>query len=292
MFNLKNIVFKACIALSTVIFSAANIFAQTSATAQAQTETEIFNEAYYDTVAILILGVVVLIVVGFLYFGQGAGDETPQKAAASVWSKIKYFLNRSAPIEKEKDIMLDHDYDGIKELDNRVPPWFSYLFYGSIIFAVYYLLDYHVLKSGPLQEEEYKQEIEFASMQRVELERSGVLVNEETVTLLTDAAAVNEGKEIYSANCIACHGQLGGGLVGPNLTDNYWINGGGIKNIFKTIKYGVPVKGMISWETQLNSKQIQAVASYVISLNGTNPPNGKQPEGNVYSEEDSLKGVN
>ncbi len=292
MFNLKNIVFKAGIALSTIIFLAANIFAQASATAQAQTETEIFNETYYDTVAILIFGVIVLIIAGFLYFGQNAGVETPQKEAEGVWSKIKYFLTRSTPIEKEKDIMLDHDYDGIKELDNRVPPWFSYLFYGSIIFAVYYLLDYHVLKSGLLQEEEYKQEIEFASMQRIELERSGVLVNEETVTLLTDAAAVNEGKEIYSANCVACHGPLGGGLVGPNLTDNYWISGGGIKNIFKTIKYGVPVKGMISWETQLNFKQIQAVASYVISLNGTNPPNGKQPEGNIYSEEDSLKGVN
>jgi len=129
-------------------------------------------------------------------------------------------------------------------------------------------------------------------MQRAELEKSGVLVNEETVTLLTDAGILNEGKDIYTANCVACHGPLGGGLVGPNLTDNYWINGGGIKNIFKTIKFGVPAKGMISWETQLNSKQIQAVASYVVSLNGTNPPAAKQPEGNFYSASDSLKGVN
>ncbi|NCS88396.1 MAG: cytochrome oxidase subunit III [Ignavibacteria bacterium CG_4_9_14_3_um_filter_36_18] len=292
MVNWKKIVFNAPIAVVCFLLSAVNLFAQASATAQGQTETEIFNETYYDTVAILILGVVVLIVVGFLYFGQGAGEETPEKATASVWGKIKYFLTRSTPIEKEKDIMLDHDYDGIKELDNRIPPWWTYLFYGSIIFTIYYLLNYHVFNSGLLQAEEYNQEMQVALMQRAELEKSGVLVNEETVTLLTDAGILNEGKDIYTANCVACHGPLGGGLVGPNLTDNYWINGGGIKNIFKTIKFGVPAKGMISWETQLNSKQIQAVASYVVSLNGTNPPAAKQPEGNFYSASDSLKGVN
>jgi cytochrome c oxidase cbb3-type subunit 3 len=86
------------------------------------------------------------------------------------------------------------------------------------------------------------------------------------------------------ANCAACHGQKGEGVVGPNLTDAYWIHGGGIKNVFKTIKYGVPAKGMIAWETQLSPSQIQKVASYVLTLQGTNPPNGKAPEGEIWKD--------
>ncbi len=288
MVNYKKFVFNAGTTAAGVLFFASNLLAQIQTTTPAQTPTEIFGETYYDTVAFFILAVVILIIAGFLYFGQGAEKESPEKATAEVWSKIKYLLNRSIPIEKEKDILLDHDYDGIKELDNRVPPWFSYLFYATIIFGIYYLLNFHVLKSGALQTEEYKQEMHFAALQKADLERSGALVNEQTVTLLSDADALSEGKTIFTANCIACHGPQGGGLIGPNLTDNYWLQGGGIKNIFTTIKYGVPAKGMISWQTQLDAKQIQAVASYVISLHGTNPANAKQPEGLLYEPADSV----
>jgi cytochrome c oxidase cbb3-type subunit 3 len=116
--------------------------------------------------------------------------------------------------------------------------------------------------------------------------KTGALINEETVTVLTDASALQSGKAIYDANCIACHANDGGGIVGPNLTDQYWINGGGIKNIFKTIKNGVPAKGMISWQTQLNPNQIQQVASYILSLQGKTPVNPKQPEGEIWKDEE------
>lgn len=288
MVNLKKFVFNADIAAAGVLLCSTNLIAQVQSTLPAETPTEIFGKTYYDTVAFFILAVVVLIIAGFLYFGQGAAKDLPEKASAEVWSKIKYLLNHSIPLEKENEILLDHDYDGIKELDNRVPPWFSYLFYASIIFGIYYILNFHVLKSGALQTEEYTQEMQFAAMQKAELERSGALVNEQTVTLLSGAEALNEGKTIFTENCIACHGSQGGGLIGPNLTDDYWIHGGGIKNIFKIIKYGVPAKGMISWETQLDAKQIQAVSSYIISLHGTNPANAKQPEGLLYEPADSV----
>ena len=126
-------------------------------------------------------------------------------------------------------------------------------------------------------------------MEKTILIKSGLFINETTVTLKNDPATLTEGKAIFLKNCVSCHANDGGGIVGPNLTDDYWINGGGINNIFKTIKYGVPAKGMISWQTQLNPNQIQSIASYVVSLHGTNPVNGKPPQGNKWIDTDSTK---
>ncbi len=133
--------------------------------------------------------------------------------------------------------------------------------------------------------EEYAHEVEMASLEREALIKSGAFVNEETVTLLTEPSGLEAGKAIYDANCIACHAADGGGIVGPNLTDDNWIHGGGIKNIFKVIKYGVVEKGMIAWQTQLSPNQMQEVASYVMSLHGTTPAAPKQPEGEIWTEE-------
>ena len=102
-------------------------------------------------------------------------------------------------------------------------------------------------------------------------------------------STITEGKTIFNTNCTVCHGPAGGGLIGPNLTDEFWIHGGGVVNVFKTIKYGVPVKGMISWQNQLNPKQMQAVANYILTLKGTNPANGKQPEGTIYTDSLTVK---
>jgi cytochrome c oxidase cbb3-type subunit 3 len=217
---------------------------------------------------------------------EGALFKNPLKAF------FKWFT-KSTPIENEKEILLNHDYDGIKELDNRIPPWFNFLFYGTITWAVIYMLIFHVFDDGQVQTKEYNMEVQQAALERQILIKTGAFLNEETVTQLTDAAGLNEGKEIFMKNCVSCHGQEGGGLVGPNLTDDYWINGGGIKNIFKTIKYGVPAKGMISWQTQLDPKKMQAVASYVMSLHGTKPANAKAPEGTKWEETktDSTKNI-
>jgi len=242
-----------------------------------------FPPNYYDTVALILLLVIVVSLLSIIYY-EGKPRVVKVKKA-SILSKINQMLTKSTPIEREKDIMFDHDFDGIKELDSKIPPWFSWLFIITIIFAAYYMIDYHIIGSGQVQYDEYAQEVKIASLEREALIKSGAFVNEETVTLLSDATALDAGKNIFQTNCIACHAADGGGIVGPNLTDDYWIHGGGIKNVFKVIKYGVVAKGMISWQTQLNPNQMQEVSSYVLSLQGTTPAAPKQPEGEIWVEE-------
>ena len=213
-----------------------------------------------------------------------------QIAAKPVAAYEKTFIGKfidkltdTVPIEKEEDILMHHDYDGIHELDNNLPPWWKYGFYLTIIWAFFYLLHYHVFGTGKLQLAEYNEEMRVADEQKKLLAANSI--NASTAKFLTDADAINSGKDIYTKTCVTCHGPLGGGGAGPNLTDAYWIHGGGIKNVFNTISEGVPAKGMLSWKTQYSPKQIEQISSYVLSLQGTNPPGGKEPQGNLWSEE-------
>ena len=194
-------------------------------------------------------------------------------------------LTRSKEIEREEDIMLDHDYDGIKELDNVLPPWWVYLFYGTIIFSVIYLVRFHVV-GDYTQTEEFNKEIELAELEKSKLPKDPAdEVSYETVVAVTDAASLAKGKEIFTNACAACHKADGGGLVGPNLTDKHWINGGGIKNVFKLISEGSKNNpSMVAWKANLSSKDIQSVASYVLSLQGSNPPGAKAAEGEIWTE--------
>lgn len=199
-------------------------------------------------------------------------------------------LTRSKEIDEEHDVMLNHDYDGIKELDNVLPPWWVYLFYITIIFSFVYLVRFHVIK-------EYDQASEFETemaIAKAEVEKYKLtapdLMDKEKVTLLTDAEALAEGKKIYDANCMACHKIDGGGSIGPNLTDEHWILGGGIKNVFNTImEGGREGKGMVPWKATIKPSDIQKVASYVLSLQGTNPKDAKAPEGDVWVDENAPK---
>ncbi|MFN8415478.1 MAG: cbb3-type cytochrome c oxidase N-terminal domain-containing protein [Cytophagaceae bacterium] len=188
----------------------------------------------------------------------------------------------AVPIEREHEIMTDHIYDGIRELDNSMPTWWVYMFYATIVFSFAYIWYYHFGGNGALQDKEYQMELVAAEEQ---VKKAADAMNENTVTLITDKSLFAEGEQLYMDNCVACHGKLGEGGVGPNLTDPNWLHGGDIKSVFKTIKYGVPSKGMIAWQAQLSPKQIQQVASYIKSLKGTNPPNGKEPQGDVYDGE-------
>ena len=208
----------------------------------------------------------------------------------SFWAQFdRKVLTNAVPVEREADVMLDHNYDGIKELDNALPPWWVWGFYLTIIFSVVYLLHYHIMKTGPSSEQEYKNEMAIAEQQIKDRQaKNADLITPETAQLLTTPEALGEGKEIFTKNCVACHGPEGGGTVGPNLTDEYWIHGGGIKNVFKTVTEGVPAKGMISWKAQLSPKQIQSVASYILSLQGTKPAGGKDPQGDKWVEEGSA----
>ena len=197
-------------------------------------------------------------------------------------------MTRSKAIEEEQDVMLDHDYDGIKELDNVLPPWWVYLFYSCIVFAIVYLVRFEVY-GDYTQKEEFEAEMAQADLDIKEyLKTAPDLMDKESVTLLTDAGALAEGKAIFTTNCVACHRADAGGAIGPNLTDEYWILGGGIKNVFNTLmEGGRSGKGMISWKDQLKPTEMQKVASYVLSLQGTNPkdPKPTEPEAVLYKTE-------
>jgi cytochrome c oxidase cbb3-type subunit 3 len=205
----------------------------------------------------------------------------------SEWfKKMMKALTKSEPIENEANLLLDHDYDGIKELDNNLPPWWIYLFYICIGFAAVYLIRFEVM-GGDNQEMELQKEMAQAQIEVEEyLKNAPDLMDEKTVTLLTDAAALDKGKAIFTENCVACHRADGGGQIGPNLTDPNWILGGGIKNVFHTITNGGrDGKGMVAWKETLKPKEIQMVASYVLSLQGSNPKDPKAPDGEVWVDD-------
>ena len=194
-------------------------------------------------------------------------------------------LTRSKEMEREEDIMLEHDYDGIKELDNVLPPWWVYLFYGTIIFALVYLVRFHVMNEYD-QEQEFKNEVELAELEKSKLPKSAAdEISYETVVAVTDATSLAKGKEIFNNACAACHKADGGGLVGPNLTDKHWINGGGIKNIFKLISEGSKNNpSMVAWKANLSATDIQSVSSYILTLEGSNPQGAKAAEGEIWAE--------
>jgi cytochrome c oxidase cbb3-type subunit 3 len=210
----------------------------------------------------------------------------------SQWVKnLLNKLTRSKSIEQEADVMLEHDYDGIKELDNVLPPWWVNLFYATIIFGLIYLIRFHVMDEYT-QAQEYDQEVAAANLEieKNKLNSPKEEITLEQVTLLTDAASLAKGKEIFTNACAACHKADGGGIVGPNLTDDYWINGGGIKNVFKLIAEGSKNNPtMVGWAKTLGTKEVQNVASYVLSLHGSNPAGGKPAEGEKWTEEAAPK---
>ncbi|GAB1857117.1 cbb3-type cytochrome c oxidase N-terminal domain-containing protein [Flavobacteriaceae bacterium MHTCC 0001] len=205
------------------------------------------------------------------------------------WLKATYKkLLAQKPIEEEDDIILDHNYDGIKELDNSLPPWWLYGFYISIVFAAIYLVRFHIF-DGKTQIDELEVELAEAKTAVEAYKKIAKdLVDVNTVVMLTDADDLSTGKSIFETNCVACHMADGGGGIGPNLTDKNWILGGGIKNVFHTISEGGRSgKGMIPWKAQLKPSQIAKVASYVLTLQGTTPANPKAPEGDIWIDKNT-----
>ncbi len=219
---------------------------------------------------------------------------------------------------KYEDKLLDHDYDGIQELDNDLPRWWVWLFYGAIIWAFFYMMYFHVLDIGYSSRDQYLKEMDpnyvradkssdtyfgilpkyrspyddsrFASLIKTQTKGSGGMTgfsrDADTLTYiaLTDKADIAKGREVFVSHCASCHGKAGEGLIGPNFTDDYWLHGAGMTNVVKSIKYGYPTKGMVSWLGTLKTDQIMQVASYVLTLRGTNPPNQKPPQGELVEE--------
>lgn len=212
--------------------------------------------------------------------------EVEVEAEESSWIKWWDKINKFRPVHEESNIDLGHNYDGIRELDNRLPPWWLYGFYLCIVFAGIYLYRYHVAHTAPLSREELSIAMAKAEVEKeAYLKKSANKVDETNVTYLADANALAEGKKLFTAMCAACHAADGGGLVGPNLTDDYWIHGGDIKSIFKTIKYGVAEKGMKSWKDDYSPSQMAQLASYIKSLKGTKPAVAKEPQGVIFQEQ-------
>lgn len=241
----------------------------------------------YLVVGLLLLITYVLFLISRELKRYVTGDSQTEEAkmwdGRSSWEKIFQIK----PVGTDKDTVIDEPHDGIYELDNPPPPWFMFLFYGCVVIAVIYFVRFSISDYGYTQEEEYAVEMQEAETRLIaNVSEEDLNIDESNVVALTDALAITAGKKIYIQNCKVCHADGGKGLTGPNLTDEYWKHGGGVVDIFKTIKYGVVEKGMASWKETLNPKKMQEVTSYILSLQGTNPEDGKAPEGEKWVEPD------
>lgn len=276
------------IALLLFSSSAASVFAAEETATAVETAYKMGSGTFWILLStIVFLALVILVLFRSLQtiikVKRGVNFQEEAEETSSIFSSIGNVFVDRVPVEEEESVMLDHEYDGIRELDNNLPPWWKYMFYATIIFSIIYLIRFEITGDGLSGHEEYMVEMEAAVAQKAAtMADAGEAITEETAVYLVDAPSLEKGGNIYKGNCATCHGQLGEGGAGPNLTDEYWLHGGSIKDVFSVIKYGVPAKGMIAWESQFSPAQLQEVASYILSLKGTNPPNGKAPQGEIY----------
>lgn len=279
----------------SLLFLSAMGFAQSANAAEVSIWDDPLLIFYVTAGFLLIVALLVIVVALFMLrvlniMAKDAAIERAKKLGIeykeelSLWTKFDRWISQSVPVEKEETILLDHNYDGIRELDNHLPPWWKWLFYVTIIWGVFYMIAYHVTNSLPLQTEEYNNEVAYAQEQirKLQAANPGSNIDESTVVVVTDAAALMDGKNTFNNICASCHRVDGGGDIGPNLTDQYWKHGGTIQDIFKVVKNGVPNTNMVAWGGALSPEKMQNVSSYLLTLLGTNPPNAKAPEGELY----------
>lgn len=290
-FLLQNIKRKSGLAVALLLVPFAKTFAQTNGGLSQETVLYVtFGLVFAVALLVLLVAIYVLQLLK-TFVNQGISEE--QKLAAetqpSYFAKLWMDWNDLKPMEQEEEILLDHNYDGIKELDNHLPPWWKGLFYVTIGYAVVYLLIFHVFSAAPLQEEKYQMEMAEAAAFKAAQEQDLVIdFDENTVTATADAVELADGKQFFELQCAVCHKADGGGLAGPNLTDKYWKHGGAMSDVYKVIKNGVQGTAMISWESQLNPIRMRNVASYVMTLQGTNPPGALPPDGDLYEPETAV----
>jgi len=288
--------------LGAGLLSSFNGFAQNAAASTIKTSLN-FNGlsalTFFVMIAAVAIEIIILIALVYqLKFLVGIESKpkivkVPEAATEGVPKKSWWWrLNNANDLKDEQDVDLSHDYDGISELDNKLPPWWTVAFGLTILFSIGYMYRYHVAESAPLQIEELQ-----IAMKKAEKEKDAYLVknasnvDENSVTLL-DASAVAGGKVLFTANCTPCHGSVGeGNAVGPNLTDDYWLHGGSLGDVFKAIKYGWPDKGMRSWRDDFSPVQMAQLTSFIHSIKGTNPPNAREPQGEKFEEQKESSGA-
>ncbi len=258
---------------------------------------------YVAFAAILLLLFLVLIVAAYTVrvlniLTEQALRENAAKTGAKYkerkgwWTRVMEQMNASVPVEQEKEIEMEHSYDGIRELDNHLPPWWKWLFYATIVFSVGYLVVYHVTDTFPLSIDEYKRELAMAdeAVRKHMASQPTAVIDENALIYTADPDIIEKGKTVYINNaCAGCHRDDGGGnTIGPNLADEYWLHGGQIRDIFLTIKNGVVEKGMPAWGKAMSAQDVQAVTFFVMSMQGTQLIDAKGPQGERYVQPETA----
>ena len=266
-----------------VLFPTASVLAQATATTPAPAAFDSRQVLFWlllGTLAVVLLLFLVLLVAVVVQMRPRLRKVYNLPTVRHSWSGKVLGLLVGDPVlvrGEVRDEILDHNYDGIHEFDNDLPPWWKYSFYATILFAVGYLGYYHVAQAGKLSQAEYETEMQQAALLvSADADDPNKLT---TYQPLTTPADLTSGKVLFATNCAPCHGASAEGKVGPNLTDEYWLHGGEVNHVYKTIKFGVQGKGMVAWKGKLSGKQILQVSSYILSLQGSKPANAKEPQG-------------
>ncbi|MEQ9592952.1 MAG: cbb3-type cytochrome c oxidase N-terminal domain-containing protein [Cyclobacteriaceae bacterium] len=284
---------KKLFAISAILLVSTSVFGQSAESAAILDDPLILfyiTAGFLFVVSLLVIAVALYMLQVLRHMAKNAAMERAEKKGVayreepSLLFKLNQWLSDSVPIEKEETIMLDHNYDGIRELDNHLPPWWKWLLYGSIVWGVAYMFVYHVSNSLPLSIEEYNNEVAYADeeIRKMQASNPGTKIDESTVVFTEEPVALADGQQTFNSICASCHRVDGGGDIGPNLTDQYWKNGGTIAEIFKVVKEGVPNTNMVAWGAALSPEKIQNVSSYILTMQGSNPPNPKAPEGELF----------
>ncbi|MBS1513356.1 MAG: c-type cytochrome [Bacteroidetes bacterium] len=247
---------------------------------------------YYMFVTVIVTEVLAVLFLAFsirrIYMELMPAKEAGVAAKSGLriwWDNLdKKIFTKAVPVEKEADVLLDHDYDGIKELDNALPPWWKYGFYFTIGVAVIYLFYFHVFAYGKNPTEEYQAEMDKAKIEKEIYDANNKDKIDENNVPMADATGLAWAKGVFHepGKCASCHGDNGQGNSGPNLTDDYWIHKGSLNDIYKSVKGGYLDKGMPNWDAVYTPKEISFLASYVKSLHGSNPAGAKPPQGDLY----------
>ncbi len=288
---------RLCLTITAALAFFSEAFSQTTEASDSGLLNDPALPIYIVSAAVVLLLILVMIVTAYtirvlnILTSESLRETAAMKGVEyqepkSWWATLIEKMNASVPVEQEKDIELDHSYDGIRELDNHLPPWWKWLFYATIVFSVVYLFVYHVTGTLPLSRDEYQRELAMAdeAIRKHMASQPAAVIDENTLVYTADAEIIEKGKTVYTNNaCGGCHRDDGGGnTIGPNLTDEYWLHGGSIKDIFLTIKNGVVEKGMPAWGKAMSAQDVRAVTFFVMSLQGTQPADAKGPQGEIF----------